>query len=144
MRFRFRLQKMLDFEETKEAIKKAEVAHALDEVQRLERQKLETESSLRKVLESTPTRLAEGAAWVPYQVSKVGWDLADSRRLGREIQTGKERLETLQFELSRISMKKKALEKLRDSKEQLFKQTESRREQKKADELYQLSKRRER
>lgn len=143
MKYRFRLQKMLHFEELKEAIKRSEVAKALDGLKRLEAQKGDLENTLREVLKQTPERLKEDGSWVPYQVSQVQQNLAAGRRLEEEIAAAKDHLDRIKFELSKLSMKRKALENLKDQKKIEFRRSESRKEQKRLDETYQINSRRE-
>lgn len=143
MKYRFRLQKMLHFEELKEAIKRGEVAKAIDGLKKLEDRRLGLENTMREVLEQTPERLKEDAAWVPYQVSQVQSNLAECRKLDEAITQAKDHLELIKFELSKLSMKRKALENLRDKKKSEFRLSESRKEQKRLDETHQLNSRRE-
>lgn len=143
MKYRFRLQKMLHFEELKEAIKRGEVAKALDGLNKLEQRKVDLENSMREVLKQTPERLKEDASWIPYQVAQVQQNLAAGRKLEQEIDEARNYLERIKFELSKLSMKRKALEKLRDKKKAEFNLSESRKEQKRLDETFQLNSRRE-
>lgn len=143
MKYRFRLEKMLHFEELKEAIKRGEVAKALDGLKKLETRKVDLENTMREVLKQTPERLKEDGSWVPYQVGQVNQSLAATKKLDEEISAAKEHLEIIKFELSKLSMKRKALENLRDKKKGEFRLSESRKEQKRLDETYQLNSRRE-
>jgi len=132
---------MLHFEGLKETIKKGEVAKALDGIKKLEDLRLSTQASLQEVLQDTPRRLGQNADWVPFQVEKVTQDLAYLKRLAEELERKHQELEVLQFELSRLSMKRKALENLKEKKKNDFKQTESRHEQKLLDEMFHLNQR---
>lgn len=139
MKFRFRLQKMLHFEEMKEAIKKAEVARTIDDIRRLEETKAGVEKSMRQVLAD---KLA-GPEWVPYQVDKVKQDLRSIDLITQDVRNMREKLEYLQFELGKLSMRRKALENLKDTRKKEFTLFESRKEQKRLDEVYRLNEKKE-
>ncbi len=139
MKFKFRLEKVLSFLKLQETMLKMEVSQLQRYLTVLLNQvsKLEEESKL--LLEDTPRKLSENAAWAPYQTAQVGVNTKRIHELEVNVDRVENELSIKKLELGRHAMRRNALENLRVSKLQEFKVEERRRDQKKMDELFQLS-----
>ncbi len=140
MRFRFRLERVLDFQRLNETVKKMEVATLVRQLEALEKEKVVREETIRSVLAESTVRLAQNADWIPYQTAKVAADAREISRLEHKIVKAHEALEDKKFELGKLAMKRKAIENLREKKKFAFRVDETRREQKNNDEMYRLLK----
>ncbi len=140
MKFQFRLERVLDFYRLRETLMKMEFARAMSALQGLQAQKQQSERQLEFLLAEAPKRLALGGEWAPYGVSQTEFTVNAIKRLEREIAKAAEEMEVKKFELARLSMRREALEKLRDKRRTEFRLLESRKEQKFVDEIYQRSK----
>lgn len=141
MKFRFRLERMLQFVELREATKRTEIATLRQAIHSGEQRKIGLEGSIRKMLVDSRARLAINASWVPYEVQKIDADSKEILKIERELVKHHETLLIKQEELSRLSMRKKALESLKDKRKLDFSLNQSRREQKLLDESYRTVKR---
>jgi len=140
VRFRFRLERVLDFLRLNETVKKMEVASLVQRLELLEKEKVHREETIRSVLSQSKERWLENSDWIPYQTSKVAADARDILRIEKKVIEAKEELEAKKFELGRLAMKRKAMENLKDKRKAIFRVEETRREQKTNDELYRLVK----
>lgn len=140
MRFKFRLEKALGFLKLRETMMKMEVASVLRKLTRAREDWERLQAATRQLLEETPQRLSEGSAWIPYQTSQVALNVESMRKKEKEIALIQVELAEKQEELGRLAMKRKALENLKDNKYHEHRIEERRREQKKMDELFTLSK----
>lgn len=140
MKFKFRLERVLDFYRLRETLMKMELARAVSAWQGLKAQKEQSERQLEFLLAESPKRLAMGGEWAPYGVGQIELTVTAIKRLEREIAKAAEAVEVKKFELARLSMRREALEKLREKRRTEFRLLESRKEQKFVDEIYQRSK----
>lgn len=137
MRFKFRLERVLDFLVLRETMKKTEVAALVRELQEY-KVKIETlEQELRSLLEEGPRRFTENMHWAAFQVARIAADRRDIEALGKKIIATEDELIEKRGELSRLSMRRKAMENLKDKKREEFKLDQSRKDQKAMDELHQ-------
>ncbi len=142
MRFKFRLEKVLHFARLKETVKKMEVASLQNEILTLEKRKETLDQELRTLLGNSGKSLVSSLAWAPYETSRVQVNLGNRQELETAISTKTEALEFGKLELSRAALKRKALENLREKRKSEFRTEEGRRDQKKLDEYFRLSKQR--
>lgn len=140
MKFKFRLERVLDFYRLKETLMKMELSRAVTALKGLEAQKTQSERQLEFLLTEAPKRLAQGGEWAPYGVSQTELTLNAIKRLEHEVVKAAEEVEAKKFAVGRLSMRREALEKLRDKRRTEFRLLESRKEQKFVDEIYQRSK----
>jgi flagellar biosynthesis chaperone FliJ len=138
MKFQFRLQKALHFLQMKETVKRMEVAAAMQRVNFLQNRIADVERSLRDLLARHPGVETD---WAPYQTSKIALDAKELGRLSGLLTTEKLALEKKQRELSRLLMRKKGLEGLREKHLAEHRLEESRRMQKNIDESVQTLRR---
>ena len=139
MKFKFRLEKVLSFLKLQETMLKMEVATLARRATELRARMVTLEEDTRRILEETPLRLAENPAWAPYQTSQVALNTKRVRELQVKYDQVRNDWEIKKLELGRHAMRRKALENLRANKLSEFKIEETRKDQKKMDELFQLS-----
>jgi flagellar export protein FliJ len=139
MRFRFRLERMRNFIQLKETVKKMETAALIQRIQEMERRKTERGNTIRSLLEQSRNQLAYGLEWVPYQTGKLQADCKEIELLEQEIIGAKHELAGKKEDLARLAMRRKALDTLKDKRRSEHRIQEERKDQKKLDELYRLS-----
>lgn len=139
MRFRFRLQRMLQFVELREKAKKLEVASLMHAIQAAEVKKDLMEAVALQILNQSKVKMETTLAWLPYETDKVSHNLRETQRLEKTIHEERERLAIKQEELGRLSLRRKALESLREKRRADFRIEESRKDQRRLDEVYSLS-----
>jgi flagellar FliJ protein len=138
MKFKFRLEKAARFFDQREMAKKLELASVMAQLNRLkiELQKFENEN--REVFNQNSKVQTVAAPWIKVWMDRVEANLADIKRVQIEIESVLEIVEIKKMELSAISKRKKALEKVKEKRLAEFKIQKSRAEQKKLDENYQI------
>lgn len=136
MKFRFRLERALQFARLKESSKKAELASAIQRTDELQQQHVALAASQHQLLQ-TASRFVD-LARAPYQNAKVRADMLDLQRLEQAISQEKGRTEKLKQDLGRLAMRRKALESLREKRQQDFRVSENRREQHAIDETFRV------
>lgn len=136
MKFRFRLEKALQFARLKEETKKSEVAAALKRVTELKERHLALSASQREMLKIAAQRM--DLAHAPYQSAKIRADIADLKRLEGAIANEQRMAEKYRAELARLAMRRKALESLREKRRDDFRVKETRREQAAIDEAFRI------
>ena len=139
MRFVFRLEKMLNFIRLNETVKKMEVAASVQKIGFLQGRKNALNESIRSLLEKTRDGLSIGMDWVYFQNSKIENDLNEIKKTDVMRAEEQHKLGLLRIELSKITMRKKALESLRDKRLREFRLQQGRRVQKQLDDIYQLT-----
>lgn len=140
MRFRFRMERMLNFLELKETTKKMETATLIQKKTKLESMREERQATIRDVLGSYRNQITSGSEWVPYQVAKVQADSEDLYKIELAIKFAIIEIDKRKQELARIAMRRKGLSNLKEKRHQEFKLDQSRLDQKRTDELYRLVK----
>jgi flagellar export protein FliJ len=140
VRFRFRMERVLDFVRLNETVKKMEVSSLVQQVEALEKEKVDREATIRSLLDQSRDRWTQDSSWIPYQTSKVAADARDINRIDKKLVAVRNTLEEKKFELGRLAMKRKAMENLKEKRKSMFRVEETRREQKTNDELYRLLK----
>lgn len=143
MRFQFRLEKMLSFIRLKETTKKMEVAACLAKLGYLRRKKDALVENIRSILGSTYANGYFDLANTVYLTKQIEIDKSEGERLDRYIREEENVLRKKQSELSRLVMRKKGLESLKERRREEFRLQESRKEQKRIDEAYELTRQRE-
>jgi hypothetical protein len=138
MKFTFRLERMLHFLRMKETMKKMELASVTQRIVFLGKRKTQVDEILRQLLSRNSEHT--NTDWSYYETNKISLDAKESIRLGLLIQEETAHLEKKKRELSRLMMRKKGLEALKEKRAAEFKLVEARREQKKLDETFQLTK----
>jgi flagellar export protein FliJ len=139
MRFQFRLEKMLNFIRIKETVKKMEVAVIVQKMGFLSGQKENLDNNIRALLEKSQSSLSVGMDWIYYQNSKIEFDLKETRKIEALLAAERKELVERKSELSRITMRKKALESLKEKRLKEFRLQQGRRVQKQLDDVYQLT-----
>jgi len=132
------MERMLHMVQLREDVKKMEVASLIHQMESLEQLKVKLEATVRELLGKCANPGSDLSS-LPFFVSKIRLDTAAIAKTERDMVRLKDELEHRKFELSKIAMQRKALEKLKENRKQDFKLNESRAEQKKIDELYQLT-----
>jgi flagellar biosynthesis chaperone FliJ len=138
MHFEFRLEKALSFVQLKETTKKMEVAASLQKLHFLKGRKSSLADNIRNVLAKTYENGYFDLANAAYFTEQINLTKLENDRLERFIREEENLLKKKQQELSRLQMRKKGLESLREKRLQEFKLRESRREQKQIDDTYEL------
>ena len=128
----------------REVNKKNEVAIAAKLLNELNSERVKAEKTMSQLLSDSTARMEKGAEWFPYQISQIGFEKQRFLRLDKDIVSAQDLLERRHYELNRIIMRRKALESLREKREKDFRLQQSRKDQKEIDEMFQLSKLRER
>jgi flagellar export protein FliJ len=136
MRFRFRLARILAFVELREREKKMQVATQAHKVEALAEKKRKLAAQVLAVLAEPLTTID----WLRLRNEKVDLDRQELKRVSAEWVQENEMLDNLHYDLGKIAMRRKAIETLRERKEQEFKLVDNRREQTKLDEAYRMSK----
>lgn len=140
MKFQFPLQKALDWTEVEENAKRLEIARLLKDRERLNARRTELEGNLRTLLGSTHGLIA--LEWAPYLASKVPADAKEIREVDEKLKAKDTEIGTKKTELNRLLLKRKGLESLKGKRHRDFRMGESRREQKRLDDNYQILKQR--
>jgi len=135
MKFRFSLQKALDWTEVEESALRMEIARLLKEAERLTARRAELESNLERLLGGQLS-----LEWAPYRAQKVPSDAREMRELEGKIRERRNEIEFKKVDLNRVLMKRKGLESLRGKRLGDFRMQETRREQKRLDDNYQILK----
>ena len=128
---------MLHFFALKETTKKMEIAACLQKMKFLETRKTRLEGNIRDLLERVPKET--DLHLVPYQGNKVAIDLKDLKLTELDMKRCNEELDMRRAELMNIARRKKALEALKARKEQEFRVSQNRKEQKNLDDTFQLT-----
>jgi flagellar FliJ protein len=138
MKFKFRLEKAARFFDQREMAKKIELANVMAQLNRLKMELQNFENENREVFNQNSRVQTVAAPWIKVWMDRVEANLADIKRVQTEIESVLEIVEIKKMELSAISKRKKALEKVKDKRLAEFKIQKSRAEQKKLDENYQI------
>jgi flagellar FliJ protein len=138
MKFKFRLEKAARFFDQREMAKKLELANVMAQLNRLKMELQNFENENREVFNQNSRVQTVAAPWIKVWMDRVEANLADIKRVQTEIESVLEIVEIKKMELSAISKRKKALEKVKDKRLAEFKIQKSRAEQKKLDENYQI------
>jgi flagellar FliJ protein len=138
MKFKFRLEKAARFFDQREMAKKLELANVMAQLNRLKMELQNFEKENREVFNQNSRVQTVAAPWIKVWMDRVEANLADIKRVQTEIESVLEIVEIKKMELSAISKRKKALEKVKDKRLAEFKIQKSRAEQKKLDENYQI------
>ncbi len=138
MRFRFTLQKALDWTEVEESSLRMEIARLLKEAELLAARKSELEANLERLLGGDGLQLS--LEWAPYRAQKIPADAREMRELEGKIREKQAAIGLKKAELNRILMKRKGLESLRGKRLKDFRMIETRRDQKRLDDNYQILK----
>ena len=140
MKFHFRLKRVLKFVELKEREKKMEVAAALRELEEVKTQIKRVEQDTSDLLAQSNTLDAHDIICLKFRDEKIHLNRKKIFDF-KKIETEKTKaFEDKKQEMSRLSMRKKALETHREKKRQEFSVEESRRNQTRLDEAYRMSK----
>lgn len=134
MKFRFRLQKALQYTAIREKKKQRDVAHFLQERNTAQQEAEEMESNVTALSGMDATRARDLA---PLLNSTEVW-LGKLKKAQRELEVATDRLEYERTELDRILARRKAMERVREDRRQEFRQEQTRAEQKVLDDLGQL------
>lgn len=138
MKFKFRLEKAARFFDQREMAKKLELANVMAQLNRLKTELQKFENENREVFNQNSRVQTVAAPWIKVWMDRVEANLADIKRVQTEIESVLEIVEIKKMELSAISKRKKALEKVKEKRLAEFKIQKSRAEQKKLDENYQI------
>jgi len=138
MKFKFRLEKAARFFDQREMAKKLEMSNVMAQLNRLKMELQKFENENREVFNQNSRVQTVAAPWIKVWMDRVEANLADIKRVQTEIESVLEIVEIKKMELSAISKRKKALEKVKEKRLAEFKIQKSRAEQKKLDENYQI------
>jgi len=137
MKFNFRLEKILHFVRIKESAKRMELATVQQRIGFLKRRRTELELNIQQLLHM---HAGVKCDWVVYQTNKITLDTREVERFGKLIAEEQILLDKKKSELSRLLMRKKALETLREKQWSEHRVREARREQTRIDEAFRLAK----
>lgn len=135
MKFQFKLQKVLHFIRLKEEMKKMEVSTSMTKLGFLQKRRKRIEDELTLALNKGQEDVL---LWAHFQQEKVKADLFQMKQLDRLIVDQTAECDKCRGELSRISMRRRSVEALRDKRESEFRIERARKEQKQLDETHQL------
>lgn len=138
MKFKFRLEKAAQFFSQRETAKKLELANLGSEMERLKRTLAKFEQDNRDMFAKNSQLQTVAAPWIKILMDRVDANLSEIKRVHEDIETLLEMIQQKKSELSAISKRKKALEKVKEKKFSEFKIQKLRAEQKKLDENYQI------
>lgn len=138
MRFRFRLQKVLEFTEMRERAKKNEISSCVRRIQFLDDRKQKLQDNIRGLLDRDARELRP--EWVPYSEAKIATDAAEIKLIEKEIIVEHEKLAQKKEELGHIMARKKGLDSLKEKRWRDFRISEDRLLQKRLDEQHRLLK----
>ena len=130
---------MLHFVALRESMKKMEIAAIRQSIQVKEQAKATMEKAISHLLTASKARMAVDVAWMPYEAQKISTNSKEISRVEAMIRQEHEHLVMRQEELTKLSLKKRALESLRDKRKQEFTLAQSRKEQKILDASYRTS-----
>ena len=139
--FKFRLQKILDHFEGEELAKKVEVAKALGVIQKTQSEIQALEAENLSLLAEQKEKAANGFSWLQMILQRIDWNLGSIDTLKAREEEERIVLLKKQRELSHVSVRRKALQSLREKRETAFRLKNSQRAQKQLDEVYQILKR---
>lgn len=134
MKFRFRLEKALQFAHLKEVTKKGEYAAAVQRVGELKERHHLLAANQRAFLELAGRH--PDMARAHYQNTKIRADLVELRKLEQAVANEQTAADKIRVELGRLAMRRKALESLRERRYQEYRVGETRHEQNRIDESY--------
>lgn len=140
MVFRFRLARVLNFLELKEREKKMEVASLVRKKESLAQRRNEMELQIVGLLTKSQEEKDFSGSWSTFRAQKISLNRSEMTSLDRQIESTQVLLDDKRWELSRMSMRKKAVEELREKKKREFEVEESRKDQKRLDEGFRMSK----
>lgn len=137
MKFQFRLEKVLHFVRLKETVKKMEMSAASQRVAFIRHRIEELSTGLRDLLGKFHAQTS--SEWAHYHTTKIAFDSKEIGKLEKVLANEIQAMEKIKRELERIFRKKKALESLREKREQEFRVQENRRQQKILDDAHQMT-----
>jgi hypothetical protein len=138
MKFRFPLQKALDWTEVEESAMRLEIARLLKEAEALAARRRELEANLEALLGPDDRRLS--LEWAPYVAGKVPSDAGEIRNVDKQAKAKQSEIGIKKAELNRLLLKRKGLESLKGKRLRDFRMSEGRRDQKRLDDNYQILK----
>ncbi|MBY0371876.1 hypothetical protein K2X33_14420 [bacterium] len=130
-RFRFRLQRALQFASLRENQKKAQIANALQRIRFLDKYLVQLDSKVLACLEASRREVNTLSAQAHHQAIVPALD--EIKRAKALLIEEREALAQRQAELIRLAQRRRSLESLKEKRVQEFKQDTSRREQKAID-----------
>lgn len=136
MKFRFSLQKALDWTEVEENAKRLEIARLMAEEEEWKVRCRALDENLATLLGTENKRFS--AEWAPYAAAKVPADQAERALLERKIIEKEREITAKKSELNRLLLKRKGLDSLRDKRHRDHRVGEARRDQKRLDDNYQI------
>lgn len=136
MAFTFSLQKALEWTLIEESAKRSEIAGLNKKIEALKAELARSNTGLRALLEDEGKRFSSD--WAPFVAARVP-SLAEAIRGFEADLRERERVAAeKRIELNRILMKRKGLESLKGKRLREYRLKESRREQKRLDEVHQI------
>jgi hypothetical protein len=136
LKFRFSLQKALQWTEVEESAKRLEIARLLTEAEKLKLRRDGLGQNLRTLLENESIRFS--SQWAPYAAVKVPADQAELKAIELRLREKESEIQTTKAALNRILLKRKGLESLREKRHRDHRVSEGRRDQKRLDDNYQI------
>lgn len=131
MKFRFRLERVLHIIRLRETVKKMEVSAQMKRVEAMLRRCEKLRSEMQLLLSRVPAEME----FAPYAMAQVQTNAEEVVKLQQLIDEENEILAKRKAELSRLFMKRKAAESLREKRLKEFQTDENRGEQKRLDEI---------
>jgi hypothetical protein len=138
VKFRFSLQKALEWTESEESALKLEIARLLKQAEGFRSRLGDLDSNLSALLGNVERTLA--LEWAPYVAAKIPLDARERREVETRLQAKQAEIGMKKAELNRCLLKRKGLESLRGKRLKDFRMGEARRDQKRLDDNYQLLK----
>ncbi|NBT59241.1 hypothetical protein EBT16_10705 [bacterium] len=138
MKFKFRLEKAAQFFSRRETAKKLELAALTEKMLGLKKELEVFEDENRSVFSKNSQFQTVAAPWIRVLMERVDSNLLSIKQIQTEIEHLLGLMDMKKQELSAISKRKKALEKVKEKKFAEFKLKQSRSEQKRLDENYQI------
>lgn len=118
-----------------------EIGNSRERLRILEGQKTKLESDTRSLLVKCRSDVSNNLAWMLFERDQIECNKKLVKKFEDQISYEQERQSELYFELSEISKRRRALESLKEKKLKEYKMLESRKEQKRLDDIYQILKR---
>lgn len=138
MKFRFPLQKALDWTEVEESSVRLEISSLMKEAERLTARCRELEANIQALLGTAGQTVS--LEWAPYVATKIPADAKEIEEVGGKLKAKETEIGCKKKELNRLLLKRKGLESLKDKRRKDFRMIENRRDQKRLDDNYQILK----
>ncbi len=138
MKFRFPLQKALDWTEVEESSVRIEISRLMKDAERLTARCRELEANIQALLGAHGKTLS--LEWAPYVSAKIPSDAKEIQDVGGRLKVKEAEIGVKKTELNRLLLKRKGLESLKDKRRKDYRMLEGRKDQKRLDDNYQILK----